>query len=267
MWHGPEPETLDDATCAHLRVLEELESMARSGRPLPFPGMYLNFGVERLVRPLKPQVTNILALPHTEARQGLVMVPMLTPGPRKTSIILAQRDCSIKFVLERLEQWDVPSFAFVVQGAMHCDSVVEYKGFKFNHRQQFSASHLTVLPPEDRRELILHRGSILLLATPGRAQSGEDHVIGVDLTSYLGHMQLESAERDMCVKDAEGNSVSFVQHNAPSLLEAPGGVITFAVHENEEPPDLYRIPDIFLIPPRLREPDAATRWSMSVMFV
>jgi hypothetical protein len=158
-----EPDRLDDSTVAGLRLEEEL----RTGRRV-VPGTLLNAGFEEVIRPLTVRTQNILALPHAQASKGILVVPLLTPGPHDVSFVISERTGRLRDVLERLGHWEMPTAVFVLTGSLACHSVVTVDGFRFAHDQRITAFHLTVIPPKEEREIIIDRDSILLVASPGQ---------------------------------------------------------------------------------------------------
>jgi hypothetical protein len=66
-------------------------------------------------------------------------------------------------------------------------------------------------------------------------------------------------------KDSFGNSITFSQHPLGSEILAPGGAMSIAVHEDGEPSEVERSPDLLLIAPNVLQPTPITRWSMDIV--
>jgi hypothetical protein len=255
-----EPERLDSAACAGFRLEDELREHN--------PNAYLNVHFYGVLGLLQPRIDEILRLPRIAARSAMV-VPLLSPGPKDVSLVLAEQSAPLRNVLERLGHWDQPSVIFVVKGELSCSAIYHREGYRFLHKTILDANVLAVIPAEDRRELIMERGSIVLVASAGTSTE-TDPSVELFLGNLLGHFQIsdvrpsKSVWRRLRSRDVQGNSVALRRHRRVEDLTAPGGVISFGVHGGEEE-DERPTADICVVAPQCHHDSLSSAFSVDVM--
>lgn len=262
-----EPDRLDEGAIACLRYEDEI----RNGT-LRIPGAFLSVSFSGLVHPVHPRIDAILAQPGVASYPQGLLVPLLTPGPMDASIVLVEQSGPVSTILQHLGRGDLPSVALLLKGSMQHEANIRIQGSSFCCLTNFDTMSLVVIPPGDKRNLIVFRNSVLLIASTGPVGI-DDTDVDLYLTRLLGHFQLKehwfspSTWRRLRRTDSDGNAITLRRHKTPGTLISPGGVITIAMHTPDESPSEMFSPDICLVHPMHTRPDLSVPLSLDVNLI
>ena len=227
MW---EPTVLDDSFAKGL----EIEQRLNKGE-LPVPSLFLDINLGDLIETPQTHLPSILALKGRELRSGLEIHSLLTPGPADVAFVLAQRSGLLSSVLYETGHYDHSTAVLVIDGMLECRGIFECQGFQFSQYANVGSMHLEIIPAKCEREIVVERGSMLLLGTPG--ESGE--IVALDVDEFLEPFRMKpvssSARSLFRGRNLEGHRVALHRHNRGEKIITNGsGMMSFAVHASND---------------------------------